>query len=280
MQYFNNSTLTTADFNKLSSFIFKHYGIKLPPSKKTMLEGRLQKRLKLLSMSSFKDYCDYVFSTEGQKLELIHMIDVITTNKTDFFREAVHFDFLINTILPGFIKEHSFSTPFKIWSAGCSTGEEPYTLAMVLSEFAEKNCQFSFKTFATDLSSRVLKTASTAVYAEEKAATIPVQLKRKYLLKSKDVTNKTVRIVPELRAKINFDRLNFIDSDFSQVEIFHAIFCRNVLIYFDRSTQEKVIKKLCSKLEPAGFLFLGHSESIVNMDLPLVQIQPTIFQKL
>lgn len=280
MQYFNNSTLTTADFNKLSSFIFKHYGIKLPPSKKTMLEGRLQKRLKLLSMSSFKDYCDYVFSTEGQKLELIHMIDVITTNKTDFFREAVHFDFLINTILPGFIKEHSFSTPFKIWSAGCSTGEEPYTLAMVLSEFAEKNCQFSFNTFATDLSSRVLNTASTAVYAEEKAATIPVQLKRKYLLKSKDVKNKTVRIVPELRAKINFDRLNFIDSDFSQVEIFHAIFCRNVLIYFDRSTQEKVIKKLCSKLEPAGFLFLGHSESIVNMDLPLVQIQPTIFQKI
>ena len=277
---FTNPTMTSGDFNKLSAFILKNYGIKLPPSKKTMLECRLQKRLKTLKISSFKDYCDFVFSTEGQKQELIHMIDVVTTNKTDFFREAVHFDYLLNHILPSVSKNHLTGKPFKVWSAGCSTGEEPYTLAMVINDFAEKNTGFGFSIFATDLSSRVLNAAATAIYTEDKIAPIPMVFKRKYLLKSKDAQSKTVRMVPEIRSKISFERLNFIDGDFSQIQTFNAIFCRNVLIYFDRETQEKVIKKLCSKLEPGGFLFLGHSESIASMNLPLTQVQPTTFRKI
>ncbi len=277
---FHTSNMTAADFNKLSTFIFNNYGIKLPPSKKTMLEGRLHKRLKALNISSFKEYCEYVFSAEGKRLELINMVDVVTTNKTDFFREAVHFDFLSNNILPGFIKVHSFTKPFKVWSAGCSTGEEPYTLAMVLSQFAEKNTGFNFNIFATDISTQALNRAASAVYAEEKVAPVPMLLKRQYLLKSKDALNKTVRIIPQLREKVTFDRLNFIDGDFSPIPNFNVIFCRNVLIYFDRATQEKVIQKLCSKLEPGGFLFLGHSESVANMNLPLMQIQPTTFKKI
>jgi chemotaxis protein methyltransferase CheR len=271
--------MSVTDFNRLSSFIYTHYGIKLPQSKKLMLEGRLQRRLKMLNMPSYKHYCDYVFSNEGQKLELIPMIDLVTTNKTDFFREAIHFDFLFEHVLPTFTKAFANSKPFKVWSAGCSSGEEPYTLAMVLTEFQNTNRDFNFQILGTDISTRALASAATAVYPEEKVLPVPMPLKRKYLLKSKDVQNKTVRIVPELRSKVNFERLNFIDGDFSALSAFDVIFCRNVLIYFDRPTQEKVIKKLCTKLTSGGFLFLGHSESVAHMDLPLVQVKPTIFKK-
>lgn len=273
---FYKVAMSASDFSRLSTYIYNNCGIKLPPSKKTMLEGRLHKRLRALHITSFKEYCEYLFSVEGQKLEVYHMIDVVTTNKTDFFREAVHFDFLSNKVLPNAEKDQLF----RVWSAACSTGEEPYTIAMVLNEYVEKKAGFHYSIFGTDISGRALEVAATAVYAEDKVAPVPLVLKRKYLLKSKDVHNKTVRIVPELRSKVSFERLNFIDGDFSTIPSFNVIFCRNVLIYFDRATQEKVIRKLCTKLEPGGILFLGHSESIANMDLPLIQIQPTTFRKI
>ena len=273
-------TMTNSEFNKLSSFILNNYGIKLPIAKKTMLEGRLQKRLRALNSHSFKDYCEYVFSKEGKQMEVPHMIDVVTTNKTDFFREAVHFDFLADTILPKYLKDNSSSKPFKVWSAGCSTGEEPYTLAMVLNEFSEKFSNFDYNIFATDISGKALNAAITAVYSQEKVSPVPYTFKKKYLLKSKDEQKKTVRIIPALRAKVNFDRFNFLDGQVNYAQNFNVIFCRNVLIYFDRPTQEKVILNLCSKLEPGGYLFLGHSESISNMNLPLVQIHPTTFKKI
>jgi chemotaxis protein methyltransferase CheR len=272
--------MTNTEFNKLSVFILTNYGIKLPIAKKTMLEGRLQKRLRALNITSFRDYCNYVFSKEGQLMEVPHMIDVVTTNKTDFFREAAHFDFLSHTILPKYVQENFSSNTFKIWSAGCSTGEEPYTLAMVLNEFSEKHASFDYDIFATDISGKALNAALTAVYSIEKVAPVPFAFKKKYLLRSKDEQKKTVRIVPELRTKVNFRRFNFLDGEINYSHNFNAVFCRNVLIYFDRPTQEKVILKLCSKLEPGGYLFLGHSESISNMDLPLVQIQPTTFKKI
>jgi len=272
--------MTNLEFNKLSGFILNNYGIKLPISKKTMLEGRLQKRLRALNIPSFKNYCEYVFSAEGQRMEIIHMIDVVTTNKTDFFREAVHFDFLSTNVLPKYCKNDHIAKPFKVWSAGCSTGEEAYTLAMVLSEFSQKYNGFDFNILGTDISTRALDAAVTAVYTQEKVSPVPLVFKKKYLLKSKDDQKKTVRIVPELRTKVSFKRFNFLDGDIAYAPNFNVIFCRNVLIYFDRPTQEKVILKLCSKLEPGGYLFLGHSESISNMNLPLIQIQPTTFKKI
>lgn len=243
-----------------------------------MLQGRLHRRLVALNLNGFKAYCDYLFSAEGQRSELIPMIDLVTTNKTDFFREAVHFEYLTKNVLPAFLKE-SIGKAFKIWSAGCSTGEEPYTMAMVLNEFADGNPVFNYSILGTDISTRALESAVTAVYAEEKVQPVPLILKRKYLLKSKNNQNKTVRIIPQLRSKLSFDRLNFIDGDFSSIPVFDVVFCRNVLIYFDRETQEKVIKRLCSKIEKGGFLFLGHSESISGMDLPLQQVHPTIFKR-
>jgi chemotaxis protein methyltransferase CheR len=169
--------MTNTEFNKLSAFILNNYGIKLPIGKKTMLEGRLQKRLRVLNIPSFKKYVEYVFSADGQRMELIHMIDVVTTNKTDFFREAVHFDFLSNNILPHTRSNH-LGKPFKVWSAGCSTGEEAYTLAMVLSEFSEKYNGFDFNILATDVSTRALNAAVTAVYTLDKASPVPMALKK------------------------------------------------------------------------------------------------------
>ena len=151
---------------------------------------------------------------------------------------------------------------------------------MVLSEFSEKYTGFDFNILATDISSRALNAAATAVYTQEKASPVPLAFKKKYLLKSKDEQKKTVRIIPRLRTKVNFKRFNFLDGDVACAQSFNVVFCRNVLIYFDRPTQEKVILKLCSKLEPGGYLFLGHSESVSNMNLPLIQIQPTTFKKI
>ncbi len=274
-----NPKMSASDFNKLSNFIYDEYGIKLTPVKKTMLESRLQKRLTALQIDSYKEYCDLVFSTQGKQQELIHMIDLVTTNKTDFFREPAHFDFLTTQILPEFINSNP-NKQLKVWSAGCSSGEEPYTLAMVLNEYAVNTQPFNYTITATDLSTQVLNKAITAVYSEERIAGIPLQLKRKYFLKSKDPQKKTVRVIPQLRNKVNISRLNFIDEVLNISADFDIIFCRNVIIYFDKNTQEKVINKLCEKLKPGGFFFLGHSESITNMRVPLEQLKPTVFQKL
>ncbi len=274
-----NAQLTPADFQRLSNFIYNEYGIKMPPEKKVMLQSRLQKRLRALGIASYKDYIDFVFSKEGQQSELYHMIDAVSTNKTDFFREPVHFDLLRDLILPEFTHHHQAHARIKVWSAGCSSGEEVYTMAMVLHEFGLLNPIFDYYIFGSDISVRMLQAAATAVYPEEKIEVIPTTLKKKYFLRNKDTLKKTVRVVPLLRNKVKFGRLNFMDKTYQLNETFDIIFCRNVLIYFDRQTQEEVINKLCTKLKPGGYFFLGHSESIMNMKLPLVQVKPTVFRR-
>lgn len=272
--------MTTSDFKKLSSFIYEQYGIKMPDAKQTMLQSRLHKRLRALNIRSFKEYIDYVFSKEGQREELLHMIDEVSTNKTDFFREPAHFDFLTHQLLPEFVSQNPGSNILKAWSAGCSSGEEPYTLAIVLSEFAAKNPGFDFSILGTDISSRILQTAVNAVYPEERINIIPMALKRKYFLRSKDRNKRTVRLVPQIRNKVHFQRLNFMDASYNISGTFDIIFCRNVLIYFDRQTQQNVINRLSTKLKPNGYFFLGHSESITNMSVPLRQVRPTIFTRI
>ena len=276
-----NAKMSTADFIKISNFIYNECGIKLPEAKKVMLQSRLQKRLRELKFTNFSDYCDFVFSKEGQNSnELIHMIDVVSTNKTDFFREPVHFDYLTNSALPEFYKENRVRRPLKVWSAACSSGEEPYTLAIVFSEFAEKNPGFDYSIFGTDISTQILRKAVNAIYKEDRISVIPMNLKRKYFLKSKNPDEKLVKVDDSLRRKVSYARLNFMDAYYDVKETFDIIFCRNALIYFNRETQESVINKLCMKLKPGGYFFLGHSESIIGMNVPLNQIKPTIFKKI
>jgi chemotaxis protein methyltransferase CheR len=274
-------SLSDDDLHILSTFIYDTCGIKMPSSKKVMIESRLQKRLRTLGIDSFSNYCDYLFSDEGKSSELTHCIDAITTNKTDFFREASHFDYLTTQALPALIKtgDAGYKRRFTVWSAGCSTGEEPYTLAMVLSEFAETRPGFDFSILATDISTRVLDKAKLGVYEESDVSPVPDKLKSKYLLRSKDSSKGLVRIVPRLRAKVLFKRLNFMDNHFNIPDAVDVIFCRNVIIYFDRLTQERLMNKFFHHLVPGGHLFIGHSETLSGMDVPFISMVPTIYRK-
>ncbi len=269
-------------FNRLSEFIYTESGIKMPLSKKTMLEARLQKRLRTLGVSSFGEYCNYLFSPEGVANELVHMIDVVTTNKTDFFREPQHFEYLVEHALPELINTTGcgMRRPFMIWSAACSSGEEPYTLAMILDQFSMRAPGFHYQVLGTDISTRMLDKAREAIYDEERTHPVPFELRKRYLMKSRDRAMRQVRIVPELRAQVSYRRLNFMAGDFGMREKMDVIFCRNVLIYFDKTTQEKVINRLCNHLRPGGYLFTGHSETLCGMDVPLETVANTVSRRL
>ncbi len=273
--------MSPKEFDMLSEFIISHCGIKMPPAKKIMLESRLQKRLRSLGLDSFGDYCEFLFENPAGKGELVHMIDAVTTNKTDFFREPVHFEFLTQTALPQFVAEYAggIRKKYSVWSAGCSSGEEPYTLAVVLNEFTLQQPDFQYSILATDISTRVLEKARLGIYDEHTVAEIPIFLKQKYFLRSKDRRKELVRVVPDLRSRVVFQRVNLMDEYIAVPEHMDAIFCRNVIIYFERSTQYKLLSSLCRYLKAGGYLFLGHSETVHGFDLPLIRIASTIYRK-
>ncbi len=244
-----------------------------------MLEVRIKRRLKVLICSSYGQYCDYLFGQQGLKEELVPLIDVVTTNKTDFFREPKHFNFLVEKALPELPRRNASGRPLLVWSAGCSTGEEPYTLAMVLSEYALTHPGFRFRILATDISTIVLAKAEMGVYTNDVVAPVPAALQRKYFMRSRDPGSDQVRVVPELRRLIEFRRLNFMDADYGIAEKADAIFCRNVIIYFDRPTQERILKKLSLQLAPRGYMFVGHAETLHDMDLPLTPVAPALYRR-
>ncbi len=273
------TTMSGRDFSRLSEFIHDSCGIKITPVKKVMLESRLSKRLKNLCMHSFGDYCEYLFSPRGMQDELVHMLDMVTTNKTDFFREPAHFSYLVEKAVPELInlRGAGSSRMLGVWSAGCSTGEEPYTIAMVLNDLNDGG--FRYTVLATDISTKVLDIAKLGIYSEDKVGPVPDPLKGRYLMRGKDSRQGMIRIAPELRERVKFRRLNFMEGDFGMREPMDIIFCRNVIIYFDRVTQEKLLKRFCRHLVPGGYIFMGHSETLQGMDLPLVPVAPTVYRK-
>jgi chemotaxis protein methyltransferase CheR len=275
------ATLSDREFKRFSAFIYDHTGIKMPPAKKTMLEARLQKRLKANAIHSFEEYSEFVFSLEGRSAELIHLIDVVTTNKTDFFREPGHFDFMVKIAIPNILKSRDDlrREPLRIWSAGCSTGEEPYTLAMVLSEFAGGRPDFRAAITASDICTQVLQTAKTGIYPEERTDPIPLNLKKKYLTRSREKSKALVRISPQLRSLVTFRRINFMDDDLGIAEKMDIIFCRNVVIYFDKPTQQTLMRKFHRQLKPGGYLFIGHSETLSGLDVDFKAVASTVYRK-
>jgi chemotaxis protein methyltransferase CheR len=275
----HDESISTRDYTRLCNLIYDKAGIRLGTEKKTMLEVRIKRRLKALELSSYGQYCDYLFGHQGLKEELVSLIDVVTTNKTDFFREPKHFNFLVETALPELTARDGGGRPLLIWSAGCSSGEEPYTLAMVLSEYGQTHPGFRFRILATDISTNVLAKAEMGVYSSDVVDPVPPALKRKYLMGSRDPGSGKVRVVPELRRLIEFRRLNFMDADYRLTEKADAIFCRNVIIYFDRATQEKVLQRLSKHLAPRGYMFVGHAETLHDMDLPLTPVAPALYRK-
>ncbi len=275
--------LSDDQFKRLASFIEGEIGIRMPDTKRIMLESRLQKRLRTLKMSTFEEYLEHVFSDHQRESELVHMIDAVTTNKTDFFREADHFDFVLHQALPRRYAEagwgRSRRNPLRAWSTACSSGEEIYTLAMTFEEFKAQHSDFEYVILGTDLSSAMLERARSAIYPEERIEPVPDAYRRKYLLRSKDRSKNTVRVKAELRNRVRLHRLNLMSDDFGIRNQFEIIFCRNVIIYFDRPNQSKLLHHLYQYLVPGGYLLLGHSETLAGLELPLHSVAPTVYQK-
>jgi chemotaxis protein methyltransferase CheR len=270
--------ISKRNFEKLARFIYDYSGIKMPPTKLTMLEGRLRRRLRATNIASFDEYCDFLFNHGGLEQEVVHLIDAVTTNKTDFFREAKHFEFLEKVALPNLLKHGYYY--LRAWSSACSTGAEPYSMAMVLSEFVEDRPDTDYTILATDLSTDVLQIARRGIYPDDMMAPVPAELRRKYVMTAAAPGRRDVRVTPRLRAKIGFGRMNLMDQKYPVGDPMHIIFCRNVLIYFDKPTQADVLARLCECLAPGGYIFIGHSESISGFDLPLKQVSNTVFQRI
>ena len=269
--------LTAANFQRLATFIHGYAGIKMPASKHTMLEGRLRRRLRALGMADVNDYCRFLFEEDGLADETIDLIDAVTTNKTEFFREPAHFDFLLEQGLPALAEEGK--RRIKIWSAACSTGAEPYTIAMIMEEFRQARRDMDYSILCTDICTEVLAEALAGRFSVEMIEPVSAARRQRYLMWARDPARAEVRIKPHLRAKLSFARLNLMDETYPVDADMDIIFCRNMLIYLDKPTQAKVLERLCGRLSPGGYLLLGHSESIVGLDLPVVQVANTVFQK-
>lgn len=269
--------IETAQFHALAALIHAEAGINLQSSKQTMLEGRLRRRARTTGHASLRDYCAFILDPAVSPHELEHLINAVTTNKTDFFREPGHFEYLSAVILPDFAARGVRT--IRAWSAACSTGPEPYTLAMVLDDHAETHGGPDYGILATDLDTDVLETARSGIYPRELVEPVPEHLRRRYIMTSRDPVRRDVRMVPQLRSAIGFARLNLMEPHYPVGEPMHLVFCRNVLIYFDKPTQRQVVSRLVDCLKPGGYLFLGHSESITGHGLPLTQVANTVFRK-
>jgi chemotaxis protein methyltransferase CheR len=278
----NADRLSPRNFQRLAAFIENYSGIKMPPTKLTMVEGRLRKRVRAMGMPSLKHYCNYLFENNGLAAEAVELINAVTTNKTEFFREPDHFRFLTERAVPQIMSgsRGMARSALKVWSAACSNGAEPYTLAMVLADLGQQMPGLRFTITATDLCTEVLDVAISGIYPEMMIQPVPAELRRRYVLRSKDRSRQLVRIVPELRATTQFGRLNLIEAPYPVDPDMDIIFCRNILIYFDKPTQEGVLQRLCEHLRVGGYLFLGHSETLSGFDLPLQPVGPTIFLRL
>jgi chemotaxis protein methyltransferase CheR len=280
LAYHVPTQLSDRHFHSIAKLIESQVGIKLPKGKRLMLEGRLHKRARALNYDNLNDYVADLFEEGRLDTELTQLIDVVTTNKTDFFREPAHFAFLRETAVPDLLKHRSRgSQSLKVWSAASSTGMEAYTTAMVLDDMTRTGSRFNFGILGTDISTAVLGIARSAIYTRDAIAPVPSEFVKRYFLRSRNPSSEEVRVVPELRRQTNFMRLNLMDKTYPIDVDVDIIFCRNVLIYFDRETQRKVVEHLCAHLRPGGYLMVGHSESMVHSVVPgLKQVQPTIFR--
>ena len=267
--------LAEADFNFLCRVIYERSGIRLSQEKKVLVATRLAKRLRQLELAGYGEYCQLLRSPAGQE-EIPFLIDRISTNHTHFFREMKHFDFLREVIFPAWqTTSGRQDVPFRIWSAACSTGEEPYSLAIHLAEHSAPAWQIE----ASDISTRVLEIAERGIYEAGKLAGISGELVRRHFQKGVGEWQGQFRIKENLRQRIRFHHLNLLQPPYPFQQPFHVIFCRNVMIYFDRPTQEELIGHLAEQLRPGGYLMVGHSESLSAIKHALQPIQPAIYCK-
>ena len=272
--------ISEKNFRRLAQFIEANCGIKMPSTKITMVEGRLRRRVRANGLSTLSEYCSYLFDNGGLEFEAIELINVITTNKTDFFREPEHFRYLAEHAVPQLLSDRApKGRPLKVWSAACSIGAEAYTLAMVLAGLQQRHAGLRSSIVATDISTDVLKTAVLGIYPEAMMAPVPPDLRRSYVMRARNRASQMVRIAPELRALVSFGRINLMEAPYQMDREMDVIFCRNILIYFDKPNQQRVLQRLSDHLRPGGYIFLGHSETIGGFDLPLEAVDATVFRR-
>jgi chemotaxis protein methyltransferase CheR len=269
-------------FSQVGKMITEKYGIKMPPEKKIMFQARLQRRLHELDIHSFDEYAERLLNDKDKSGEFNQLADLISTNKTEFFREKEHFSFLNSTILPEFLRTKYPHQPaqFKVWSAGCSSGQEAYSIGIQIEEFRRiSGVRFDYSILGTDISSRMLRQAREAIYPFAQVDELTTEIKHRYFLKSKDTGKMKVRIIKEIRDKVTVGYMNLMEDLYPFHAQFDVVFLRNTLIYFDRNTQMKVLKQVLNSLKSGGFLLIGHSESLINLHLPIQSVAPSIYVK-
>ncbi|MDT8856025.1 CheR family methyltransferase [Paracoccaceae bacterium Fryx2] len=277
-----SGTPSARNYERLSRLVKDEIGVKLPANKWQMVEGRLRRRHLALGLATLEDYFRHIFDQGGLESELGAILDALTTNTTDFFREPDHFRLLESRIVPQALLQRGPARQrqgYRVWSAACSTGAEAYSIAMVLQDIASKSAQFSYLILGTDINTEVLATARQAIYPLAGVAPVPKDYRHRFLLMGSGATAGQVRIVPELRARVNFARLNLMGDSHALDRDIDLIFLRNVLIYFEPRDQAQVIARMVAHLAPAGHLVVGHSESMVVRHELLKQIAPAVFQK-
>jgi chemotaxis protein methyltransferase CheR len=270
--------LTETDFARFSRLVYDQSGISLHDGKKELVKARLGKRIRQGNFSSFREYYDFVVSDPTGE-ELIQLLNSISTNFTHFFRENQHFDYLKQEVIPALKKKMGHNLrKIRIWSAGCSTGEEPYTIAITLLETRDNTANWMPEILATDLSTKVLGCARSGIYERKKIQTLTQELTRKYFLRGENQWRDYVKVKPSVKNVVTFQRFNLMDT-LTQKEPFDCIFCRNVMIYFDKETRKALVNRFYNNLEKGGHLFIGHSESLTGMDHPFQYVKPAIYKK-
>jgi chemotaxis protein methyltransferase CheR len=268
------SELTPGQFAQISRLLYRVCGIALRPGKESLVRARLTKRIAALGLESFDAYLAYL-DRDASGRELVTMIDVLTTNKTSFFREVQHFDYLRQWIVPHL---RTIRQPLRFWSAGCSSGEEPYTLAIVFCEEFPDVDRRDIRILATDISTRILAVARQAVYEQETLRNLPSKILQRYFTLVRQEPIPVYQVKEPVRAMVRLARLNLMEK-WPMVGPFEVIFCRNVMIYFDKRTQEWLVQRFWDLLAPGGYLFIGHSESLTAGTHAFRYVQPAIYCK-
>jgi chemotaxis protein methyltransferase CheR len=264
-----------AEFAFIRELVEQHAAIKLPDTKRQMVYGRLVRRLRELRLGSFAEYVALLRDDAGGP-EFVNLINAVTTNLTSFFREKHHFDVLREKVIPEFVTRNSAKRSLRIWSAGCSTGEEPYSIAMTVLDCLPAG--WDLKILATDIDTKVLATASAGVYGEDRIRSLPDTLKRRGFLRGRGESSDKVRVRPEFQQPISFKQLNLMEA-WPMRGQFDFIFCRNVVIYFDKPTQQRLFDRFADQLVDDGYVFLGHSETMHNLTTRFRLLGQTVYQK-
>ncbi len=274
------ATIDTEEYEFIRRLVYERSRINLGPDKTELVSSRVAKRLRALRLTGFGEYCDYLRSASGED-ELTDLLDVISTNVTDFFREAEHMRYLAESVLPEWqaAKTHPANETFRLWSAACSSGEEPYTLAIVLAEYFREHTPRNWRLDASDISTRILEKARQGIYRQERVKLPQSEWLARYFQRGTGDFAGSCRVKPLLRDRVAFRHVNLMEWPYPFNERFHVVFCRNVMIYFDRPTQEQLIGRLKEQLTPGGYLFVGHSESLVGIEHGMKCVRPSIYRR-